>query len=79
MIASGQRQLTHKQVDQLESSNDLLIKFFLALRKLALCDVRGNDGDGLRVYRGVLQPEAAALDARFTSRPTLFLQDWQTA
>ncbi|MDP1862955.1 MAG: hypothetical protein Q8K52_03510 [Thiobacillus sp.] len=33
MIASGQRQLTKKQVDQLESGNDLLIKLFLALRK----------------------------------------------
>lgn len=33
MIASGKRQLTKKQVEQLESRNDLLINLFLALRK----------------------------------------------
>ena len=33
MIASGRRQLMKKQVDRLESGNDLLINFFLALRK----------------------------------------------
>lgn len=33
MIASGKRPLTKKQVEQLESRNDLLISLFLALRK----------------------------------------------
>lgn len=33
MIASGQRQLTKKQIEQLESRNDLLVNLFLALRK----------------------------------------------